>query len=298
MTGNIKVGICVAYDWELLEISIPLIYDHADSILLAIDRNRTSWSGIKYKLEDVPFFEMIKKIDRYSKIQVWEEDFYSPCKTAMQNEINQRTKMAEKMGEGGWFIQLDCDEYFLNFGGFTEALKSKKRYGRAGVNICCPFIILFKKIDSAYLTVSLQSASKFEYVPVATAHPLYEFGRRNGYFNYHSSFFVLHQSWARAPEDVKEKLENWGHFGDFDAESFYKLWNSAEESNYMEYRDFHPIVPENWPALDRIPVKNIQALIQYYTEFPPRIGKMRLFIKNSRILSGIISKLRRLWKSR
>lgn len=45
---QIKVGFCVAYDWNLLHVSIPKIYDDADVICLSIDKNRRSWAGLRY----------------------------------------------------------------------------------------------------------------------------------------------------------------------------------------------------------------------------------------------------------
>ena len=41
----IKLGYCVAYDWDLLRYSIPKIYEHTDVICLSIDKNRQSWTG-------------------------------------------------------------------------------------------------------------------------------------------------------------------------------------------------------------------------------------------------------------
>src|SRR6478609_4788130 len=118
MKDKIKVGFCIAYDWYLLEYSLPLIYDASDTICLSIDANRTSWSGLKYSFDEEGFHALINRIDAKRKIQSLEENFHNASLTPMQNEIRQRNRMADFMGEGGWHIQLDCDEYFIDYEGF------------------------------------------------------------------------------------------------------------------------------------------------------------------------------------
>jgi hypothetical protein len=37
----------------------------------------------------------------------------------MENETRERMMIAQRMGEGGWHVQVDSDEYFLDFGTFS-----------------------------------------------------------------------------------------------------------------------------------------------------------------------------------
>src|SRR3954466_6496597 len=119
----IKVGYCVAYDWKLLNFSVPQIYENSDLICISIDRERRSWSGKSFSWDQAAFEEMIDKIDTKRKIKIFEEDFSLPALSPMENEVRQRTMIAEFMGNDGWHIQLDTDEYFLDFFGFTKYLK-------------------------------------------------------------------------------------------------------------------------------------------------------------------------------
>ena len=59
---KINVGFLVAYDYELLKTSIPLIYKEASSITLALDVNRQTWSGNTFKI-DSSFFSWITTFD-------------------------------------------------------------------------------------------------------------------------------------------------------------------------------------------------------------------------------------------
>ncbi len=115
MEAEIKVGICVAYDWYLLKYSLPLIYAEASSICLSLDKDHVSWGSESYFMNDDEFEKLISEIDTDKKIKVLKEDFHSSQMSPRENEVDQRRRMAKFMGRGGWHIQIDCDEYFLNF---------------------------------------------------------------------------------------------------------------------------------------------------------------------------------------
>jgi hypothetical protein len=289
MNDQIKVGFCVAYDWPLLEISIPLIYHSADAIYLTIDNKRAGWSGKEYPFDEPGFLRLIKNLDTGKKITIEEDDFHVPTLSPMENEVRQRNIMANFMGKGGWHIQLDCDEYFLNFGLFTSLLKGLKLIKKDFTNICCPFITLFKKNDAGYFIIANSVKEALDFVPVACSNPNYEYGRRNGYFNYHTSCIILHESWAHTPEEVARKLDNWGHRNDFDGQRYFTFWDSVNENTFSAAKNFHPINPENWPGLKYHPVKNISELIKYYQSHPVRINPISLVLKNSRLFSKVKS---------
>src|SRR5689334_5152113 len=109
----IKVGFCVAYDWDMLKKSVPIIYPFADVICLSIDINRRSWNGQPYLFDEQAFRAWLTKIDVDNKIDLYEDDFALLNLSAMENDNRQRNLMAKRMKKGGWHIQIDSDEYFL-----------------------------------------------------------------------------------------------------------------------------------------------------------------------------------------
>lgn len=289
MSNTIKTGFCVAYDWRLLAISLPLIYDFSDQICLSIDKNRKGWSGEDFSFDNSGFQDLIRNIDTQKKISILEENFYRHSRTPMENEVNQRKRMAQMMGQGGWHIQLDCDEYFMNFGDFTAFLRNLKLSKPDLTNICCPMITLFKKTDDGYLIISGSISEKPEFVPVASTNPDYQYGRRNGYFNYLTKYIIIHQSWAHASIEVKTKLKHWGHVNDFNGMDYYKLWDSINAGNFRHFKNFHPIDPELWPNLKLVRVGNIPELMDYYRQNALKIDPVTLWISNSRLISKIKS---------
>ena len=294
---KIKLSFCVAYDWSYLQYSLPLVYDDADEICLAIDVDRISWTGNRFEFDEQGFFELIRQIDQQKKIKIYQDNFHLPELSPMENEVRQRKLMAEFLGtQDGWHLQLDSDEYFLNFKGFVAYLKnfSPKR----AVNICCPWITLYKRIDEGFLMVQPIDFSSIEFIPIATNAPHYEHGRRNGYFNHYTDFAILHQSWARSREEVWQKLNNWGHRYDSDINAYFKLWDDANIDNYKNYKNFNQTSPEAWPSLCILPLATNQTilnLIDKGVKIPFKIKKRDLLLKNSLLCSytlKIVNKLK------
>lgn len=271
----IKVGYCVAYDWELLRYSIPQVYKQADVICLSLDKHRRSWTGQPFSWDEEGFRKLIAGLDADSKIKIYEDDFYDPELLPMQNEVRQRNKIAQFLGAGGWHVQLDADEYFLDFERFTAFLKQYTSTRK--VNINCPMLNLYRQVPEGMLWIRPAAFHQIEYFPIATRHPHYEHGRRNGYFNVLTDFPILHQSWARTEAEIWEKLNNWGHAKDFDVQKYFRLWKDAGAHNYKHYKNFHHLRGDAWPMLDLITgATTIGALLH-----PSRHNKFRLPITNA-----------------
>lgn len=279
----IKVGFLVSYDWYLLRNALPLVYSEADVIYLALDKKRLTWAGNTFDFDEEAFNKMIDNIDIDKKIKVYEDDFFMENLTPMQCEVRERNLLAQQMGEGGWHIQLDADEYFLDFKSFTNYLKKMNIHQRE-VNICVVLLNLFKKTEKGFLYIINEG---LDLIQIATNKPYYEYGRKNGYFNHTSPFFILHDTWARSEEEVWQKISNWGHKNDFDTEKYFSFWKNINETNYHQIINFHPISPSVWGKLKFIEGQNIKEIVQKFTknEFP--LSKFCLFIKNNRNIARI-----------
>ncbi len=290
---RIKVGICIAYDWEMLKTALPIIYTEVDDICLSLDINRQTWAGNKFEFEEQAFFNYVKEIDIDKKIIVYEDDFYLNKTSTMKNEVYQRNKIAEKLGkENSWHIQIDVDEYFVDFKRLTTFLRNN--YFRKDVNICLPFYILFKQIDNLNLFVK----GNMEWVPVVSNNPYYEFGRRNGYFNYKFESPIIHQSWARQEHEIQQKISNWENNKDFDVQAFFEKWKSLNGHNYKKLLDFHPISGNAWHELVPIEGNTIVELIQNNKNSFDKLktySPFKIKLQNSRIISKLVQILKIKW---
>jgi len=276
----INVGFCIAYDWNLLRYSLPLIYKEADRICFSVDKDKISWSGNRYNWDEEGFRTLIDEFDTEGKITVLEEDYHLSELSPMENEVRQRNLIAKFIGTKGWHIQLDTDEYFIDFPGFVKYLKSK-HFSRP-VNICCPWITLFKKVDQGYLWIKNDDLDNQDIIAIATNSPEYQFGRRNGNFNIVTNYTLLHQSWARESDEIAEKLKNWGHTNDFELQNYFNFWKTLTEDNYQQIRDFHPIQEQRWQKLEFQEGRTIPYLINTFRENPPIIfPRFKLWLLNS-----------------
>lgn len=303
MAPIIKVGFCVSYDWELLKNSIPPIYELADIVCLAIDKNRKSWSRNHYKFNEQDFYQFIKSIDRDKKIDIYEDDFSISTLNSRENCNRHRTLIAERMGKGGWHIQIDSDEYFLNFESFKNhllSINSNPTGDEKPINVCANLLPIYKRVENGYLLIDFQKKA-IENAPFATNVPLYERARNNGHFNNISSNFVIHETWARDEDQLWFKLKNWGHASEeLDAleykESYFALWKSINEYNYQHIKNINPAKNEIWPGLMFVKAKSINELIDKLESDIPQTGNLSLKIKNSRNvarLKSIYNKLKK-----
>ena len=245
---KIQVGFLVSYDYELLKNAIPQIYKESDTIFLAVDKERKTWNGISFEIRE-NFFQSIKNFDVDSKIEIYEDNFYCPELTAMQCEVRERRMLAEKMGVGNWLIQLDADEYFLDFKSFVTFLKSKnhllKNPEKTPVQIA-PFLInLYKRVDGGFLYVN--KVTKFL---AATNYPEYKYGRNTRKQVIYQDSLVLHECLSRTKEELLTKFSNWGHDVNINVDSFINKWELVNENNYKNMSDFFYLEPHKWKALD------------------------------------------------
>lgn len=292
MEEKIKVGFCIAYDWELLAHALPAVYEASDEIFLSLDSQRKTWADIPYEWNQARFNNLISSIDFKNKVRIYEDNFHLGDLTTMENEVRQRNMLAAHMGQGGWHIQLDCDEYFIRFDEFVKYLKSLKPRNYK-FNVSCSLITLFKQIDAGFLFVLPNALDRIEFIQIATRTPHYEVGRRNGDFNVYTNFKIIHQSWARSEADIRQKIKNWGHNNDFDQAQFLKSWKNLDESNFKNYANFHPINPPQWHSLSLVEAGSVEQFFHLFDAKKfPSFSSLSLKIKNSRFLS----RARAFWK--
>lgn len=253
-TDSIKVGFLVSYDYEYLKTSLPLVYAQADIIALAIDKNRETWSGEKIEI-DPAFFAWLKEIDTDNKIQIYEDVFRIPELSNMECETRERNMLAQFMGKGGWHIQIDADEYFLDFEKFVNTLKILDM--STPTQVYGMWITLYKKDSAGFLYTD-----SGEYFPVATNRPLYTLARRSSNKNIeYTNFKVLHQSWARSEDEIKFKLSNWGHKTDFNVEAYFQFWKAINRYTYKYARSFHPLDSWIWQTLEYVESLDLNTVI-------------------------------------
>lgn len=290
----IKVGFCVSYDWELLKKSIPKIYEHADVICLAIDKDRKSWAGNVYDFDNDAFYSFVSSIDPQRKIILYEDCFSLPELNARQNCNRHRMLIAEKLGKGGWHIQIDSDEYFVDFGSFVKELKTinpNPTGKEKPLNVCAYWVPLIKKTKLGYIYVSFPDSIP-ETVPVATTFPDYQRARHNDHFNRISQHYIIHETWARSENELWFKINNWGHAAEELQEkqkrlAYYNLWKALDEYNFQYIANFHPALAVTWPTLSYSPGESVEAFMNNFVVSKLPLTGFQLFLKNNRNVARV-----------
>jgi|GEM_PF-215579 len=295
-SGVIKVGFLVSYDWKLLRNALLAIYKAADVIWLAIDTQRLSWSGNTYIFNTEEFNAFLYEVDVEKKIFVYEDNFYIPGLSPMECEVRERNMLSTKMGEGGWHIQLDADEYFIDFEGFVAYLRKLNPNPlptQKALTVRGHWLSLVKRLPDGYLYVkdTIETVHTFS---LATNVPVYVYGRNTAHFNYICPFFVIHDTWARSAEELQFKLDNWGHStlelaNPEVRRSYLELWKALDKYNYQFVKNFYFGNAGGWPALAFQSCSSIEELIaQLKPTLPSLFNSSTLFFKNSRLLAYLL----------
>ena len=275
---KIHVGFLLSYDYELLKIALPPVYKSSDRIFIAIDQDYLTWSGNKFTVEP-SFFDWLKEFDVDHKIELYFDTFYVPNLTTTQMDTRERKLLSDKMGIGNWLIQIDSDEYFIDFEGFVKQIKKYDHYldqpEKHKIQIAAFWVIIYKYTENGILYVDKPMKSIF-----ATNYPNYKAFRRTNERVIYLDSLVLHESVSRTEEELRYKLKNWSHNTHVN-NSFLDKWLKVNESNYKEYSDFYYIEPSRWKTLDYFPTKNIEEINQLAQKSKNlRITKTYLFFKN------------------
>lgn len=268
----------MSYDYEKLKKSIPPVYNEAEAIFIAVDKDYRTWSGQKFEI-DPAFFDWIKEFDVDNKITVYRDDFYVPELSAIENDNRERHMLSLKMGIGNWLIQVDADEIFINFEKFIKELRKYDHYldnpEKNKIQIAGFLVHLYKYTENGILYVN--APHKFM---LATNYPNYKCARQTGARIIYTNTILLHETLCRSEEELRFKIQNWGHNVDVNA-GFLDKWLSVNETNYKDMEDFYYIEPERWKKLGYLNSQDdneLKEIAEKDKDF--NISKNYLFFKN------------------
>ncbi|MGA8852838.1 MAG: hypothetical protein WB492_01540 [Christiangramia sp.] len=255
---KIQVGFLMSYDYELLKNSIPPIYNEADEIFIALDKDQKTWSGKRIDI-DPNFFTWLNDFDLNNKITIYKDNFYDPALDPMENEVRERKMLGHKMGIGNWLVQIDSDEYFIDFKNFVKELRKRDDYldepEKNQIQIAGFFINLYKYVENGILYVDESRNQKF-----ATNYPGYRTGRNSKQRVIYTKNLILHECLSRSEEEIKTKFENWGHSHQVNYNNFITKWRKIDSSNYKDFQDFFYLEPEKWKNLALVKGKSISEI--------------------------------------
>ncbi|WP_417351849.1 hypothetical protein [Flavobacterium alkalisoli] len=275
---NIHVGFLLSYDYEKLKLAIPPVYDGADRIFIAFDENFNTWSGNKFEV-DPSFFKWIEEFDVDNKIEFYKDNFYIPTLNAIQNDTRERHLLGLKMGIGNWLIQVDSDEYFIDFARFVKELRKYDSYldnpEKHPIQFAGFHINLYKYLEDGLLYVNKPTK-----LLLATNYPNYKNAKNTKERIIYHDTFILHEGLARTEEELELKLANWGHMHEINM-TFLDKWKMANKDNYHTIKDVFYLDPGIWKELGYLPSKSLADLKELVAKDENlQLSKTKLFFKN------------------
>jgi len=275
---KIHVGFLLSYDYEKLKLSIPSVYRSADRIFIAEDINKNTWTGNKFSVDE-DFYKWLEKFDVDNKIEIYRDNFYITHLSGIQNDTRERHLLSQKMGIGNWLIQVDSDEYFLDFDSFVTQLRKYDSYldnpKKTPIQISGFHVDIYKYLDDGLLYV--KDTCK---VLVATNYPNYKLARQSRERVIYVNSLIFHESLARTENELELKLKNWGHSHEVNNE-FMNKWKRANKDNYNEIKNVFYLNPKQWGSIGYIKTKNIEGLKNHLNEIEIRkITSFFIFSKN------------------
>ncbi|MCG9972191.1 hypothetical protein [Christiangramia crocea] len=275
---EIQVGFLMSYDYELLKSSIPLVYNEADAITIALDENLRTWSGEKFEVDE-SFFLWLASFDIEKKIKLYRDDFFDSNLSAMENEVKERKMLASKMGTGNWIVQIDSDEYFVDFKKFTDELKLRNKYlnnpEENPIQIAGYYLNLYKYTEEGILFVSKPRNQKF-----ATNYPAYVTGRNTKQQVIYIPNIVIHECLSRSEEEIRIKFTNWGHAHQVNIDQFLDKWRKIDQSNYDKFENFFYLEPEKWKKLSYVKGKTLSEISKNLNYHKLTPSKLYILSKN------------------
>ncbi|MFC6875993.1 hypothetical protein [Flavobacterium myungsuense] len=275
---NIHVGFLMSYDYEKLKNSIPPVYNDADSIFIAIDKDYRTWSGQKFEVE-ASFFEWLTIFDIEKKIILYSDDFYIPELSPIENDTRERYMLSLKMGVGNWLVQIDADEIFIDFEKFIKTLRKYDSYlinpEKHPIQISGYLINIYKYLDEGLLYIDKPTK-----VMLATNYPNYKVARKTKERIIYTDNILLHECLSRTEDELRYKFANWGHSLEIN-DSFFDKWKSANRDNYKEFRDVFYLNPKAWKRLGYLPSKDFNEMKEYIKNAENlKVSDFKLISKN------------------
>jgi len=259
---KITVGFLLSYDYEKLKNSIPPVYKEADAIYIALDHEQRTWSGQKFEIAP-EFFNWLETFDVDKKITLYRDNFYVPEISAIENDNRERHMLSLKMGVGNWLIQVDSDEYFLDFKRFVTDLRKYDHFldnpEKNKIQVAAFLINMFKYTDDGMLYVNVPTRGI-----MATNWPNYRVARNTRQRIIYTDSVLWHESLARSEKEIEFKLRNWGHNDEVNVDAFMDKWKSVNKNNYQSMRGFFYIQPEKWNELDFVSGNTIDEITKNF----------------------------------
>jgi len=265
----------ISYDSNrFLAESIKRYYDYVDEIVLGIDKDRITWSGNSFTIDEDALWSELSQIDGDKKISIIEEDFHQ-SEIAIENDNYERNFLKAQCSND-WIFSFDADEMLVNTKSFFYEFCPLVEQYYTKVDLCMTWATPYKVVtDSEGNSITLV---------IANTDDTPFFGENQGFATSKESTFTyarwtdqsgaganrllsplvaLHWSLCRPEKELHEKINNIGHSDLVEQDPFYKIWSQVTIDNFFELENFKTsgLGDAQWPKLVAIPSEEVENYI-------------------------------------
>lgn len=268
----------ISYDANrFLPQSIERYYEYVDEIVLGIDKDRITWSGNDFSIDEDALWKELQQIDGDGKISIIEEDFHQ-SKVAIENDNYERNFLKEQCSHD-WIFSFDADEMLVNAKDFFyEYCPLVERY-RHKADILMTWATPYKVVEdeegnSQTLVIANEDGSPFfgeNQGMVTSKDSTFTYARwtdksASGHNRLMSPLVALHWSLCRPDKELHEKIHNIGHSDLVEKDPFYQIWSQVTYDNYHELQNFKTsgLGEQQWPRLEAIPSLHVEDYIKQH----------------------------------
>ncbi len=266
----------ISYDANrFLTKSIERYYDYVDEIILGLDKDRVTWSGNSFNIDETSLWSELSSLDGDNKISVIEEDFHQ-SDVAIENDNHERNILKSNCSND-WIFSFDADEILVNSKEFFyEYCPIVERYYNK-YDVCMTWATPYKVVtdkegNSITLVIANEDSSPFfgeNQAVVTSSDSTFMYARwtdksQHGHNRIASPLVAVHYSLCRTDHELHEKINNIGHSDLVENDPFYQIWSKVDFENYKELKDFKTsnLGTAQWPSLEALPTEYVEDYIR------------------------------------
>ncbi len=245
--GRVSAYVMLA-DPSYLAQSLSAYYGKVDRIVVSYDRSGTSWTGTRLPIAQC--LDIVKTIDTEGKCVEVPGDFARLDHDPLANDTYQRQSALDAASEGSdWVLQLDTDEVMLSPDAFFASLDRAESTGAGGLDFPARWLYTraapgryleqssrFWRFAASYpgpLAVRAGTRLRLARQADVTLHRVDLRSRNTDKWHPRDAPVhevispedaVMHFSWVRDPEVIRQKFGWSGHTEEMTPPAVYRAW--------------------------------------------------------------------------
>lgn len=265
--------------------SLAQYYPLLDDLVVPVPADGLGWSGLPVPVGDC--LAAIRSLDTRRIAREFAGHWVN-VESPIHADTAQRQSGLDQLATSvDWVVQLDNDEFLPRPALLIEAIDRAEELHVDAVEL--PMRVLFRRTRKHVFEVTEEGgAPHHEYPGCVIVRPnvrLQNARQVEGPFlrlaaaragasiqlarpaaedelrltNLDEGDAIVHNSWARSPEEIRRKVGSWGHSGDTNFHRYYWFRWWPVPWIWRLLRNFHPFSKGLWPRLRRLPNAGVVA---------------------------------------